>query len=71
MDRRRIDVNSPVKQKFGGVKDTLKIATEGETTAYLLAMFDQFYSGLTIKQHDQLLKRAQEIYRQQTINFKE
>ncbi|MGG3471543.1 hypothetical protein ABES02_29265 [Neobacillus pocheonensis] len=67
--RRRLDVNQPVKNKFTEVKRTLKSNTEVETAAYLLAMFEQFYSGLTIKQNEQLIKRAQEIMRQQTLNL--
>jgi hypothetical protein len=65
----RIDANVAIKQKFNEIKKELKVTTEAEVVAYLVTMHSMFHSGLTLRQHNQLLKEADGLCRQQSLDI--
>lgn len=62
--RPRIDVNELLKARTSDLKKKLKVKTEAEAVAYLLAFYEASNDGITMKQHEQFLKQAEQIIRQ-------
>lgn len=69
MERRRLEVSPPVKMKFTEVRKKLKLKTESETVAFLLALFEKNYSGLSVREIEQLLSRSRDISMQQILEL--
>lgn len=69
MARPRIDVSENVKIKTAEVKERLNAKSESEAVAYMLAMFDHFFDGMTIKQHEALKIQAEDIQRQSLLKI--
>lgn len=65
--RPRIDVNNAIKDRAAELKKKLRVKTEAEAVAYLLALYEASNGEITVRQHEKFLEQAAEIVRQQTF----
>ena len=67
MQRVTTNVQKSVKQILHDLKDKLGVKNESEVIAYLYAIYEDRYPKITLIEHDQAMKRVEEIHSQGTL----
>lgn len=66
-DRKNVKVSWGTKTAIETVKSVLKCRNESQAIAYMYAIWEREYYEQSVKDHEQALKRAEEIENQGTI----
>ncbi|TMV42796.1 hypothetical protein FE783_36910 [Paenibacillus mesophilus] len=64
---RSVKLTSSVKVQLEDLKAKLKLKSESEVTAYLVALYTDSYPKMTVVQHENYLERAKEMNSQGTL----
>lgn len=65
--RSTINVPTSVKRQIEWIKNKLGCKTESQALAYMTALFIDSYDKTTIKQHEQLKSKANDIHNQTNL----